>query len=194
MLCIQTGKSIQETNRMKFEGTQFYVKSGEEMMRMFKDAPQVLARTLDIAERCNFRLEKNPGPFPHFDVPEGFTLDSISSTSRGKDSRGAWRTYDRRPQAATQTFSCRLRAATNARARHHPADEVLGLFPDCLGLHPLRPRTRHSCGAGARIGGGRGGRVFAGDYRIDPLQHELLFERFLNPERISMPDIDIDFC
>src|SRR5260370_103392 len=76
MLCIQTGKSIQETNRMKFEGTQFYVKNGEEMLRVFKDAPQVLSRTLDIAERCNLRLEKVPSPFPHFDVPDGFTLDS----------------------------------------------------------------------------------------------------------------------
>src|SRR5271165_5815684 len=76
MLCIQTGKSIQDTARMKFEGTQFYVKNGDEMLRVFKDAPQVLARTLDIAERCNLRLEKVPSPFPHFDVPEGFTLDS----------------------------------------------------------------------------------------------------------------------
>src|SRR5258707_13059234 len=76
MLCIQTGKSIQETNRMKFEGTQFYVKNGDEMLRVFKDAPQVLSRTLDIAERCNLRLEKVPTPFPHFEVPDGFTIDS----------------------------------------------------------------------------------------------------------------------
>src|SRR6202044_4185613 len=58
MLCIQTGKSIQETNRMKFEGTQFFVKNGDEMLRVFNDAPQVLSRTLAIAERCNLRLEK----------------------------------------------------------------------------------------------------------------------------------------
>src|ERR1700756_4118833 len=76
MLCIQTGKSIQETNRMKFEGTQFFVKSHDEMARVFKDAPAVLTRTLDIAERCSMRLEKVSNPFPHFDVPSGFTLDS----------------------------------------------------------------------------------------------------------------------
>src|SRR5271154_4560654 len=76
MLCIQTGKSIQETNRMKFEGTQFYVKSHDEMFRVFKDAPDVLSRTLAIAERCNLRLEKVSNPFPHFDVPAGYTLDS----------------------------------------------------------------------------------------------------------------------
>ena len=76
MLCIQTGKSIQETNRMKFEGNQFFVKSHEEMTRVFKDAPDVLTRTVGIAERCNLRLEKVSNPFPHFDVPPGFTLDS----------------------------------------------------------------------------------------------------------------------
>jgi len=76
MVCIQTGKSIQDTNRMKFEGTQFYVKSYDEMARTFPDSPEVLSRTLGIAERCNLRLEKVPSPFPHFEVPAGFTLDS----------------------------------------------------------------------------------------------------------------------
>src|SRR2546428_12464055 len=76
MLCIQTGKSIQDTNRMKFQGTGFFVKSHDEMYRVFKDAPDVLSRTVGIAERCNMRLEKISNPFPHFDVPTGFTLDS----------------------------------------------------------------------------------------------------------------------
>ncbi len=76
MLCIQTGKSIQETNRMKFEGTQFFVKSHDEMSRVFQDTPEVLARTLEIAERCSLRLEKVPSPFPDFEVPDGFTIDS----------------------------------------------------------------------------------------------------------------------
>src|SRR5215467_136505 len=76
MVCIQTGKSIQDSNRMKFEGTQFYVKNHTEMQRVFKDSPDVLTRTLDIAERCTLRLEKVPTPFPHFEVPDGYTLDS----------------------------------------------------------------------------------------------------------------------
>src|SRR6201981_1464353 len=76
MVCIQTGKSIQDTNRMKFEGNQFFVKSHDEMYRVFKDAPAVLSRTLDIAERCNLKLDKVSNPFPHFDVPDGYTLDS----------------------------------------------------------------------------------------------------------------------
>jgi len=76
MVCIQTGKSIQDTNRMKFQGTGFYVKNHDEMFQVFKDAPDVLSRTLAIAERCNLRLEKVSNPFPHFDVPAGYTLDS----------------------------------------------------------------------------------------------------------------------
>ena len=71
MVCIQTGKSLQDTNRMKFHGNQFFVKSDEEMARVFKDSPEVLSRTLAIAERCNMRLEKVSNPFPHFDVPDG---------------------------------------------------------------------------------------------------------------------------
>src|SRR5216110_2747013 len=76
MVCIQTGKSIQEPNRMKFEGTGFYVKSHDEMYRVFKDSPDVLSRTLDIAERCNLRMATVSNPFPHFDVPAGYTPDS----------------------------------------------------------------------------------------------------------------------
>src|SRR6267154_5032365 len=76
MLCIQTGKSIQETNRMKFQGSGFFVKSHDEMYRVFKDSPEVLTRTLGIAERCNMKLEKVSNPFPRFDVPDGYTIDS----------------------------------------------------------------------------------------------------------------------
>src|SRR5437870_2761069 len=76
MVCIQTGKSIQDPNRMKFQGTGFYVKSHDEMYQVFKDSPDVLSRTLDIAERCHVQLAKVSNPFPHFDVPAGDTLDS----------------------------------------------------------------------------------------------------------------------
>src|SRR5262250_581690 len=76
MVCIQTGKSIQDPNRMKFQGTGFYVKSHDEMYQVFKDSPDVLTRTLDIAERCNLHLAKVSNPFPHFEVPAGYTLDS----------------------------------------------------------------------------------------------------------------------
>ncbi len=195
MLCIQTGKSIQETNRMKFEGTQFYVKDGDEMLRVFKDAPQVLSRTLDIAERCNLRLEKVPSPFPHFDVPDGFTLDSYFEdiTRQG---------FARRMESL-RTLSA------NGRLKHSLADYEQRLAREIGIIQQMKfsgyflivwDFIRYARERGIPVGPGRGsaaGAVVAyslGITNIDPLQHELLFERFLNPERISMPDIDIDFC
>jgi DNA polymerase III subunit alpha len=195
MLCIQTGKSIQETNRMKFEGSQFYVKSGDEMMRVFRDAPQVLSRTLDIAERCNLRLEKVPSPFPHFDVPEEFTLDSYFE------------------HVTLQGFMRRMEnlraAATSGRLKHSLAEYEQRLAREIAIIQQMKfsgyflivwDFIRYARERGIPVGPGRGsaaGAVVAyslGITDIDPLQHELLFERFLNPERISMPDIDIDFC
>jgi len=195
MLCIQTGKSIQETNRMKFEGTQFYVKNGDEMLRVFKDAPQVLSRTLDIAERCNLRLEKVPSPFPHFDVPDGFTLDSYFE-------------HITRQGFARRMESLRTLAA-NGRLKHSLPDYEQRLAREIAIIQQMKfsgyflivwDFIRYARERGIPVGPGRGsaaGAVVAyslGITNIDPLQHELLFERFLNPERISMPDIDIDFC
>src|ERR1700691_5664431 len=195
MLCIQTGKSIQETNRMKFEGTQFYVKDGEEMLRVFKDAPLVLSRTLDIAERCNLRLEKVPSPFPHFDVSDGYTLDSY---------------FEHIPR---QGFARRIEnlriAASAGRLKHSLAEYEQRLAREIGIIQQMKfsgyflivwDFIRYARECGIPVGPGRGsaaGAVVAyslGITDIDPLQHELLFERFLNPERISMPDIDIDFC
>ena len=195
MLCIQTGKSIQETNRMKFEGTQFYVKNGDEMMRVFKDAPDVLKRTLDIAERCNLRLEKVPSPFPHFDVPDGFTLDSYFE------------------HITRQGFARRMEslrgAAASGRLKHSLAEYEQRLAREIAIIQQMKfsgyflivwDFIRYARECAIPVGPGRGsaaGAVVAyslGITDIDPLQHELLFERFLNPERISMPDIDIDFC
>src|ERR1700737_109789 len=195
MLCIQTGKSIQETNRMKFEGTQFYVKNGEEMLRVFKDAPQVLSRTLDIAERCNLRLEKVPSPFPHFDVPDGFTLDSYFE-------------HITRQGFARRMESLRTLAA-NGRLKHSLAEYEQRLARELGIIQQMKfsgyflivwDFIRYARERGIPVGPGRGSAAGAlvayslGITDIDPLQHELLFERFLNPERVSMPDIDIDFC
>ena len=80
MVCIQTGKSIRDTARMKFDGTQFFVKNHDEMYRVFKDSPEVLTRTLDIAERCSLRLEKVANPFPEFEVPPATPLTATSFT------------------------------------------------------------------------------------------------------------------
>src|SRR5256886_1238172 len=195
MLCIQTGKSIQDTNRMKFEGTQFFVKSHEEMARVFKDSPDVLSRTLAIAERCNMRLEKVSNPFPHFDVPHGFTLDSYFEhvTREG---------FARRMES--------VRGLERAGRLKHSIAEYDQRLARELGIIQQMQFSgyflivwdfiRYAKEKEIPVGPGRGSAAGSlvsysmGITDLDPLQHELLFERFLNPERVSMPDIDIDFC
>src|SRR5438128_1995167 len=195
MVCIQTGKSIQDTNRMKFQGTEFYVKSHDEMYQVFKDAPDVLARTLDIAERCHVRLEKVSNPFPHFDVPAGYTLDSYFEhvTREG---------FARRAEFIRE-------AASSGKLKHGMAEYEQRLARELAIIQQMKfsgyflivwDFIRYAREHDIPVGPGRGSAAGSlvsyalGITDIDPLQHELLFERFLNPERISMPDIDIDFC
>src|ERR1700756_2547841 len=195
MVCIQTGKSIQDTNRMKFDGNQFFVKSHAEMAQVFKDAPAVLSRTLDIAERCNLKLEKVSSPFPHFDVPPGFTLDSYFE------------------HVAREGFARRLdvlrELERQGKLKHSLADYEQRLARELSIIQQMKfsgyflivwDFIRYAKEHDIPVGPGRGSAAGSlvsyalGITDIDPLQHELLFERFLNPERISMPDIDIDFC
>jgi DNA polymerase-3 subunit alpha len=195
MVCIQTGKSIQDTNRMKFDGNQFFVKSHDEMYRVFKDAPSVLSRTLEIAERCNLKLEKISNPFPHFDVPAGFTLDSyFEHVTR---------------EGFAQRLNVLREMERQGRLKHSLADYEQRLARELAIIQQMKfsgyflivwDFIRYAREHDIPVGPGRGSAAGAlvayslGITDIDPLQHELLFERFLNPERISMPDIDIDFC
>ncbi len=195
MVCIQTGKYIQDTNRMKFQTRHFYVKSYDEMLQMFSDTPDVLQRTLDIAERCNLKLEKIRNPFPHFDVPAGFTLDSYFE------------------HVARQGFARRLNTIAElqrqGRLKHAIGDYEQRLAREIDIIRQMQfsgyflivwDFIRWAKEHGIPVGPGRGsaaGSLVAysmGITDLDPLQHELLFERFLNPERVSMPDIDVDFC
>src|SRR5579864_1782407 len=195
MLCIQTGKSIRDTARMKFDGTQFFVKNYDEMYRVFKDSPDVLTRTLDIAERCSLRLEKVANPFPEFEVPTGYTIDSyfVHVTRQGFARR--WETLGQLETAGKLKHSI-----TDYEQR---LERELGIiqqmkFPGYFLIvwDFIRYAREHDIPVGPGRGSAAGSLV---SYAlritdIDPLQHELLFERFLNPERVSMPDIDIDFC
>src|SRR5579872_4247431 len=195
MVCIQTGKSIQEPNRMKFQGTDFFVKSHDEMYRVFKDAPDVLTRTLDIAERCNMRLEKVSSPFPHFDVPPGYTLDSYFE-------------HVTREGFARRLEQLRTLRQTNA-LRHGIAEYEQRLAREIGIIQQMRfsgyflivwDFVRYAREHKIPVGPGRGSAAGSlvsyslGITDLDPLQYELFFERFLNPERVSMPDIDMDFC
>jgi DNA polymerase-3 subunit alpha len=195
MVCIQTGKSIHDTARMKFEGTQFFVKSHDEMYRVFKDSPDVISRTLDIAERCTLRMEKVATPFPQFDVPPGYTLDSyfVHVTRQG---------FARRLEMLFPLFE-------QAKLKHSLADYEQRLERELAIIQQMRfagyflivwDFIRYAKERAIPVGPGRGSAAGSlvsyalGITDLDPLQHELLFERFLNPERVSMPDIDIDFC
>jgi len=195
MVCIQTGKSIHDSGRMKFEGSQFFVKSLEEMRRVFKDSPDVLTRTLEIAERCSVRLEKIATPFPQFDVPPGYTIDSyfVHVTREG---------FARRLEAL-------LPLQAQGRLKHPLADYEQRLERELDIIQQMKfagyflivwDFIRYAKERGIPVGPGRGSAAGSlvsyslGITDLDPLQHELLFERFLNPERVSMPDIDIDFC
>jgi DNA polymerase-3 subunit alpha len=195
MLCIQTGKSIRDTARMKFDGNQFFVKSDEEMRRVFKDAPQVVSRTTAIAERCNVKIEKVATPFPQFDVPPGFTIDSyfVHVTREG---------FARRMEALRPLLE-------QGKLKHSVADYEQRLERELAIIQQMKfpgyflivwDFIRYAREHGIPVGPGRGSAAGSlvsyaqGITDIDPLQHELLFERFLNPERVSMPDIDIDFC
>src|SRR6195256_4366917 len=195
MLCIQTGKSIQDTNRMKFQGTDFFVKSHDEMHRVFKDAPDVLTRTLGIAERCNMKLEKISNPFPHFDVAPGYTIDSYFE------------------HVSRLGFARRLevlrRLHDQGKLKHSLAEYEQRFAREIAIIQQMKfsgyflivwDFIRYARERDIPVGPGRGSAAGSlvsyalGITALDPLQHELLFERFLNPERVSLPDIDIDFC
>ena len=195
MLCIQTGKSIQDTNRMKFQGTGFFVKSHDEMYRVFKDAPDVLSRTLAIAERCSMRLEKVSNPFPHFDVPAGFTLDSyFEHVTREGFAR---RLETLRPLEAQGRLKHSLAEYEQRLARELSIIQQMKFSGYFLIVWDF---IRYARERDIPVGPGRGSAAGSlvsyslGITDLDPLQHELIFERFLNPERVSLPDIDIDFC
>src|SRR5579864_5399040 len=195
MVCIQTGKSIRDTARMKFEGTQFFVKSHDEMYRVFKDSPEVLTRTLDIAERCSLRLEKVATPFPQFDVPPGYTIASyfVHASREGF----ARRLETLRPLHEQGKLKHSL-AEYEQRLERELAIIQQMKFPGYFLIvwDFIRYAKEHDIPVGPGRGSAAGSLVSyaLGITDLDPIQHELLFERFLNPERVSMPDIDIDFC
>jgi len=195
LLCIQTGKTMSDTHRMKFATDQFFFKTAEEMAQLFGEIPQALERTVAIAERCNVKIDAVQNSFPDFQVPEGHTVDSyFEAVSR-------------------EGFASRL-PVLEARAKAGLLRKTLAEYESRLTneirmIQQMRYAgyflivwdfIHHARAQGIPVGPGRGsaaGSLVSYALRItdvDPLQYDLLFERFLNPERVSMPDIDIDFC
>jgi DNA polymerase-3 subunit alpha len=195
LLCIQTGKTMSDTSRMKFQTDQFYFKTAEEMAQVFGELPDALARTVAIAERCNVKIQRVTNPFPEFKVPEGHTTDSYFE------------------KVAREGFAVRAqqleRLAKENRLRHKLPEYEQRLAAEIAMIQKMRfagyflivwDFIHYARAQGVPVGPGRGsaaGSLVSYALRItdiDPLQYDLLFERFLNPERVSMPDIDIDFC
>jgi len=195
MICIQTGKSINDTNRMKFQTNQFFVKSYDEMAKVFTGHEQLLHRTVGIAERCHLKLEKIANPFPRFDVPAGETIDSY------------FERIAREGMARRMDLLNEIKQMGKLRHSFAEYEERLNReigiikqmkFPGYFLI--VWDFIRYAREQGIPVGPGRGSAAGSlvgyamGITDVDPIQNELLFERFLNPERVSMPDIDVDFC
>ena len=194
LVCIGSGKKVHETDRLKFDGQEFYLKSGDEMSRAFPEQPDALANTLRIAEMCDFTLEGTDS-LPAFDVPPGFSIESYFE----KVARDG---YEERMRV--------LRPLAEAGRLRHPVAEYEARLEKELGVIRrvgfagyfliVWDFIRYARERRIPVGPGRGsaaGSLVAYCLRItdiDPIEHDLIFERFLNEERISPPDIDIDFC
>ncbi len=183
LLCIQTGKKIEDEDRMRYEGGQYYIKSEEEMRELFPYAPQALENTERIARRCNVEIEFGVTKLPKFDVPEGYTSwEYLNKLCREG--------FARRYPDAGEELKERLEYELSTIHSMGYVDYFLIVW-DFI---------RYARDHGIMVGPGRGsaaGSIVAYCLEItsiDPIKYQLLFERFLNPERVSMPDIDVDFC
>ncbi len=183
LLCIQTAKKLDDENRMRYEGGQYYVKSPEEMAQLFPYALQALENTQRIADRCEVEIEFGVTKLPKYDVPDGMTsweyLNKLCF-------EGLERHYDKPPQELRERLEYELNTIKN-----------MGYVDYFLIVWDF---IKYAKDHGIAVGPGRGSA--AGSIvsycleitNIDPIRYQLLFERFLNPERVSMPDIDVDFC
>ena len=184
LLCIQTGKKLTDEDRMRYEGGQYYVKSEEEMRRLFPYASEAIENTHKIAQRCNVEIEFGVQKVPKFDVPDGYDAFSYLSMLCRK---GLIKRYGEDPDPE---LADRLEFELNTIKNMGYVDYFLIVW-DFI---------RYAKDHGIAVGPGRGSA--AGSIvsycleitNIDPIRYQLLFERFLNPERVSMPDIDVDFC
>lgn len=195
LLCIQTGKLMSDENRMRFDTDQFYFKTAEEMMQVFRALPEAVTRTMEIAERCNFQLPKEDNPFPNFIVPEGHTIDSYFE----KVTQDGFEQRRRYLQGRASQGLLRTPLAAYEKRLEEEIDIIKQMkFPGYFLI--VWDFMRYAREQGIPVGPGRGSAAGSlvgyslGITDIDPLQYGLLFERFLNPERVSLPDIDIDFC
>ena len=183
LLCIQTGKKLSDENRMRYEGGQYYVKSEEEMAELFPYARQALENTQKIADRCSVEIEFGVTKLPKYDVPEGYTSWEYLQ-------KLCYEGLNQRYGTPSQELKDRLAYELDT-IRHMGYVDYFLIVWDFI---------KYAKDHGIAVGPGRGsaaGSIVSyclGITTIDPIHYQLLFERFLNPERVSMPDIDVDFC
>ena len=183
LLCIQTGKKLSDENRMRYDGGQYYVKSEEEMLRLFPYAKQALENTQKIADRCHVEIEFGVTKLPKYDVPEGYTSWEYLQ-------KLCYEGLEKRYGDPSEELKDRLSYELETIHQMGYVDYFLIVW-DFI---------KYAKDHGISVGPGRGSA--AGSIvsycleitTIDPIRYQLLFERFLNPERVSMPDIDVDFC
>jgi DNA polymerase-3 subunit alpha len=195
LLCIQTGKTMSDPNRMRFSTPDFFVKTREEMMKLFSEVEHALDITWDIAQRCQVKLEKVKDPFPRFDVPEGHTADTyFASIARSGFEKRRAHLEARRKQGRLKHDIPAYIERLEREIQMIQQMQFSGYFLIVWDF------IRYAKSKGIPVGPGRGSAAgslvgYAMEITdVDPLEYGLLFERFLNPERVSMPDIDIDFC
>ncbi|HEY5381947.1 MAG TPA: DNA polymerase III subunit alpha [Acidobacteriaceae bacterium] len=196
LLCVQTADSMNNPKRFRFDTQEFYVKSADEMQRLFAHAPEVCTRTMQFPERCALELAKVKNPFPEFEVPVGETIDSYFE----KVCRAGWKKRRETAVAHLESRGILRKSIAEYEARlEREIDCIKQMkFPGYFMIvwDFIRYAKEHDIPVGPGRGSAAGSLVaYVMEITdIDPLQNELLFERFLNPERVSMPDIDIDFC
>ncbi|MDO4495886.1 MAG: DNA polymerase III subunit alpha [Clostridiaceae bacterium] len=184
LICIQTNHTLGEDTGLEFGTQEFYLKSEEEMLEAFGNCPEAVANTAKIAERCNVEFEFGKTKLPHFDVPEGyghFEWFSLLCRNGMKERYG-----ENPPEEYIKRLNYELEIINK-----------MGYVDYYLIVHDF---IRHAKEVGIPVGPGRGSGAASicayciGITGIDPMKYNLLFERFLNPERVSMPDFDVDFC
>ncbi len=183
LLCLQTGKKLSDENRMRYEGGQYFVKSEEEMRRLFPFAPQALENTQKIAERCEVEIEFGVTKLPRFDVPDGFTAwEYLNKLCH----EGLVRRYPDTHEKHLPQLDYEL--SVIQKMGYVDYFLIVWDFINFARVHdiPVGPGRGSAAGSLASY--------TMGITNIDPVKYNLLFERFLNPERVTMPDIDIDFC
>ncbi len=187
LLCIQTQKKVGDENRMRYEGGQYYVKSEEEMGRLFSYVPEAMENTAKIAERCNVTITFGERKIPEYDVPDG--KDAITYL-RELCEEGMCRNYGEHFRSDRPELAERLEYEISTIEHMGFVDYFLIVWD----------YVHFAKNHGIIVGPGRGsaaGSIVSyalGITELDPIRYQLLFERFLNPERVSMPDIDVDFC